>query len=118
MGVFALALSASYLLTALRGAGVGLYLIREPELDDAKISSAFGVMIILSWFLGLLVLSLRDPVARLYGEPGHGAGVRSGLHHFFMAPFGQPALSLLTRPMRFDILYRISFFSVGLVGTI
>jgi O-antigen/teichoic acid export membrane protein len=117
MGVFALALSASYLLSALRGAGVGAYLIREPELDDTKIRSAFGVMIVVSWLLGLVLLALREPMARFYSEPGMVPVVGLVSITFFLAPVGLPALSLLTRESRFDVLYRISFLS-GLVGTI
>lgn len=116
VGVFALALSASYLLGVLRGAGVGQYLIREPELDEAKIRSAFGVMIVVSWLLGLILLALCTPMARIYGEPAMVPVLALVSITFFMAPFGQPALSLVTREMRFDVLYRISFLS-GLLGT-
>jgi O-antigen/teichoic acid export membrane protein len=116
VGVFALALSASYLLSALRGPGIGLYLIREPELDDTKIRSAFGVMIVVSWLLAMILLALREPMARLYGEPAMVPVLGLVSVTFFMAPFGQPALSLLTREMRFEVLYRISLLS-GLVGT-
>jgi O-antigen/teichoic acid export membrane protein len=116
VGVFALAISASYLLSALRGAGVGLYLVREPALDDSKIRSAFGVMLIVSCLLGLVMLALREPAALLYGEPAMAPVLALISVTFFMAPFGQPALSLLTREMRFDVLYRIALLST-VVGT-
>lgn len=116
VGVFALAISASYLLGALRGAGVGLYLVREPALDDSKIRSAFGVMLIVSCLLGLMMLALREPAAWLYGEPAIAPVLGLISVTFFMAPFGQPALSLLTREMRFDVLYRIGLLST-VVGT-
>jgi O-antigen/teichoic acid export membrane protein len=116
VGVFALALSASYLLSVLSGAGVDLYLIREPDLDASKIRSAFGVMIVASWLFGLVLLLLREPAARLYGEPGMAPVMALVSLAFFMAPFGQPALSLLNREMRFDVLYRIALLST-LVGT-
>ena len=115
-GVFALAISASYLLSAVRGAGVGLYLVREPDLDNSKIRSAFGVMLIVSCLLGLLLLALREPAAWLYGEPAIMPVLGLISVTFFLAPFGQPALSLLTREMRFDLLYRIALLST-VVGT-
>jgi O-antigen/teichoic acid export membrane protein len=116
VGVFALALSVSYLLGVLREAGVGQYLIREPDLDDTKIRSAFGVMIIVSWLLGLALLALRGLMARLYDESAMVPVLGVVSITFFIAPLGQPALSLLIREMRFDVLYRISFLS-ALVGT-
>lgn len=116
VGVFALAVSASHLLSAMRGAGVGLYLVRERDLDESKIRSAFGVMILASWLLGLALVLLRQPAARLYSEPGMAPIMGLISITFFLAPFGLPALSLLTREMRFDVLYRIALLGT-LVGT-
>ena len=116
VGVFALAMSVSYLLGALRGAGVGLYLVREPNLDEAKIRTAFGMMIIASWLSGLILLLLAGPMARIYGEPAMVPVMGLLSVAFFIAPFGEPALSLLTREMRFDILYRVALLST-LAGT-
>jgi O-antigen/teichoic acid export membrane protein len=96
--------------------GVDLYLVREPDLDAAKIRTAFGVMIVASWLLGLVLLLLREPAARLYDEPGMAPVLGLLSCTFFLAPFGQPALSLLTREMRFDVLYRIALLG-ALVGT-
>lgn len=117
VGVFALSWSASYFLIALREAGVGQYLVREPDLDDGKIRSAFAVMIAASWLSGLILLALREPAARLYAEPGMVPVLGLVAVTFFLAPFGQPALSLLIREMRFDLIYRISFLS-ALIGTL
>jgi O-antigen/teichoic acid export membrane protein len=116
VGVFAIAVSVSFLLSAVPGAGVSLYLVRERDLDDSKIRSAFGVMIIGSWLLGLVLLLLRQPAARLYGEPGMAPIMGLMSITFFLAPFGMPALSLLTREMRFDLLYRIALLGT-LAGT-
>lgn len=113
VGVFTLAISASYLLSALSGAGVNFYLIREPDLDAAKIRTAFGVIIITSCLFGSVLLLLREPAARLYGEGGIAPTMGLISITLFLAPLGLPALSLLTRDMRFDSLYRI-----GLLGTI
>ncbi len=113
LGVFALALSASAVLTALRTFGVGNYLIREADLNLAKIRSAFGVMLVISWTLGLLLVLGRDSIAALYDRPGI-ADVMSLLAlNFAVAPFGAPAGALLTRAMRFRTLHNI-----GLAGTL
>src|SRR3546814_173926 len=69
MGIFALAYAASAVLTALRSFGVGNYLIREPDLDIVKVRSAFGVMLLISWALGLVLFLGRHAIADLYGRP-------------------------------------------------
>jgi O-antigen/teichoic acid export membrane protein len=111
MGVFALAYAASAVLTALRTFGVGNYLIREPNLNMVKVRSAFSVMLLMSWSLGLLLFFGRDVVADLYGRPGI-ADVMSLLAlSFAIAPFGEPAGALLTREMRFRALHNIGLTS-------
>lgn len=112
LGVFALALSASAVLTALRTFGVGNYLIRETDLDLLKIRSAFGVMLVISWSLGLLLVLGRDAIAALYERPGIADVVGLLALNFVIAPFGAPVAALLTREMRFRTLHNI-----GLVGT-
>ncbi|MGD1876744.1 MAG: oligosaccharide flippase family protein [Kiloniellaceae bacterium] len=122
MGVFALAMSASAILTSLRTFGIGNYLIREPELTLDKIRSAFGVMLVISWSLGLALFLLRDLIAGIYERPDIADVISLISLNFFVAPFGAPAFSMLTREMRFQALHNIglatsatgSFVSVAL----
>jgi len=107
LGVFALALSASAVLTALRTFGVGNYLIREPTLNQEKIRSAFGVMLVMSWGLGLVLFLGRDFLAGLYDRPSIAEVMMLLALNFAVAPFGAPAAALLTRDMRFRCLHNI-----------
>ena len=70
MGVFALAMAATILISSLRNFGVGSYLIREEQLTDDKVRTAFGIWITVSWTLGVVVLSVRHYIAGLYDAPG------------------------------------------------
>lgn len=107
MGVFVLAMSVAAVLTSLRTFGIGNYLIREAELDLDKIRSAFGVMLAVSWSLGLALFLSRHLVAGIYGRPEM-AGVMAVLAlSFAVSPFGAPAFSLMTREMRFKRLHNI-----------
>lgn len=116
MGVFALALSASAVLTALRTFGVGNYLIREPVLSPEKIRSAFGVMLVISWSLGLILFSSRHSIAALYERPGIAEVMGLLALNFAVAPFAAPAGALLAREMRFKALHNIGLSAV-LAGT-
>lgn len=108
VGVFAIAMAAQALISSLREFGVGSYLIREEELNDDKIRTAFGIWLAVSWSLGLFVLLVRGPLATLYDTPGIADVMILLSISFFITPFGQPANALLTREMRFDVLHHIA----------
>jgi len=114
MGIYALAVSAAAMLTALRDFGVGNYLIREAELNLDKIRSAFGIMLTRSWSLGLLLYLGRDFVAGLYERPGISDVMTLLALNFLVAPFGAPCAALLSRQMRFRALHNIGLAAGGL----
>ena len=111
LGIFALAMSAAALLTSLRTFGVGNYLIREPDLNPEKIRSAFGVMLVMSWSLGLLLFLARNHLAAFYDRAGIAEVMALLALSFLIAPFGTPVTSLLTREMRFRALHNIGLLS-------
>ena len=118
MGIFALAVSAAAMLTAVRDFGVGNYLIREPDLTMGKVRSAFGAMLVFSWSLGLILVLGRDAIAELYGRPEIADVMGLLSLSFFVAPFGQPATALLTREMRFGTLHGIGLTAVSIGSTL
>ena len=113
LGVFALAVSAAAMLTALRSFGVGNYLIREPDLTLEKVRSAFGAMLVVSWSLGLLLVLGRDVIAGLYDRPAIADLMALLALSFAIAPFGEPATALLTREMQFRRLHSIGLTAVA-----
>ncbi|MGB0748699.1 MAG: lipopolysaccharide biosynthesis protein [Magnetospiraceae bacterium] len=116
MGIFALAMAANGVLSALRGMGVGRYLIREPDLTDDKIASAFAIILLVGIALGVILLGVAGPVSALYGEPRLASVLYIVSIGYFLSPIGQPAMALMQRNMRFDQLAYINLAS-GLVGT-
>src|SRR5688572_2485765 len=103
MGVFALAMAASALIASLREFGIGSYLVREPQLNQEKVRTAFGMWLVLSWTMGIVLLVARTPLAEAYGTPGIADVLLVASLSFFVTPFGQPAHALLVRDMRFDL---------------
>src|SRR3546814_78200 len=95
---------------------VGNYLSLEPDLDIVKVRSAFGVMLLISWALGLVLFLGRHAIADLYGRPSIAEVMSLLALSFVIAPFGEPASALLTRQMRFCSLHNIGLTST-LVGT-
>jgi O-antigen/teichoic acid export membrane protein len=111
MGIFVLAMSVAAVLTALRTFGIGNYLIREPDLDLSKVRTAFGVMLLVSWTLGLGLYLGRDLVAGFYDRPAIGPVMTVLALSFVVSPLGAPAFSLMSREMRFKALHNIGFAS-------
>lgn len=108
VGVFALAMAVNGLIASLREFGIGSYLIREAELSDEKIRTAFGLWLIVAWSLAGVVFGIRHWVAELYATPGIAEVLLVLTITFVLLPFGQPAQSLLTRDMRFDLLNHVN----------
>ena len=120
LGIFALAMASSSLIGSLRQFGIGSYLIREAQLDREKIRTAFGMWLVVSWTVSIVLVLIRVPLAEFYGAPGIADVLLVVSFSFLITPFGQPAHALLTREMRFDILHHIAVVSsvVGLATSI
>jgi O-antigen/teichoic acid export membrane protein len=117
VGIFSLAMAASFLMNALRDFGVSTYIVREPGLTHAKIRTVFGLTLAIQGGLGLIVLVVSVPLANLYQEPGIGRVLLVIALTFFISPFGQPAYALLRRDMRFDVLHHIEV-AAAMIGTV
>lgn len=116
IGIFSLAMAASGLIASLRNFGVGTYLIQERDLNAEKIRTAFGVIVLISWSLGLLIFLGRNLMAELYESPGIASVMIVLAVNFLVVPLGQTASALLSREMRFDVLHHITLLGTA-VGT-
>mgnify|MGYP006423310313 CR=1 FL=1 len=112
VGVFAIAVAVNSLLGSLREFGIGSYLIREAELSDDKIRTAFGLWLVLAWSMAAVLVLIRHPVADIYGTPAIAEVLLVIAINFVVMPFGQPANSLLRRRMRFDLINHVTLASV------
>ena len=108
MGVFTLAMAAGFLIGAFRDFGVGSYLIREKDLNDLKIRTAFGIWITVSWTIGIVIYLARSYVSAAYGVSGISDVLLLVSINYFITPFGLPADTLMRREMRFKELHHIT----------
>lgn len=113
VGVFALAMAVNALLASVREFGVGAYLVRESELSDDKIRTAFGLWLALAWPLAALLAAIAPWVAGVYATPGIAEVLWVVALNFVLMPFGQPAQALLQREMRFDLLNHVTLTSAA-----
>ena len=106
IGLFAIASSLAFVATSLRTFGVSEYLVREKDINPAKVKTVVGVMVIMSWGLGTVFLFAAPWIADFYGQ----ADLKDLLWiisaPFFLAPFCSIPLAILARDMRFDAILR------------
>ena len=101
VGVFSVAVSLLALLQVLREFGISRYLVQEPELTEARLRTAYGLMILTSWSLAAVLLAASTPIAAFYERPEMAAIVVVLVVNYLVAPLGQPALALMMRDMQF-----------------
>ncbi|MCZ8111340.1 MAG: lipopolysaccharide biosynthesis protein [Betaproteobacteria bacterium] len=101
IGVFAIAAVFASLASSFRDFGVAEYLIQERELTRSRIAAAFGLNVIVSWSMALLLLVLSPLAARFYGEPGVGEVMRIQAVSFLLVPFGAITLAWYRRELRY-----------------
>jgi len=101
VGIFAIAYASAGIVNILAAVGTNAYIVRELELEPAKIDTAFTVNAILYATLAALIFLLSFPAARFLGSPGVGEVLRLlALRPLFMALEFRPS-ALLQREMRF-----------------
>lgn len=101
IGVYSTSAALLALMYVVREFGISAFIIQERELTEAKIRTAFGLMILLSWPIAVLVWLGSNYIASWYGQPEIGDILSLMAVNFIILPFGQPARGLLNREMRF-----------------
>ncbi|MBL7003307.1 MAG: oligosaccharide flippase family protein, partial [Gammaproteobacteria bacterium] len=66
LGVYAIASSIALLASELRLLGIANFIVREKDLTPNLVSSALGLTMIISWGLGILMLSTSAMIADYY----------------------------------------------------
>lgn len=107
IGTFAIASAVVMLLGEVRLIGAGVFLVREKELTPDKIRSAMGLTMMMSWGLGLGLILAAPFIARFYDI----AEIRLIFWilavSFITAPFISMPAALLSRELKYNILFRI-----------
>src|SRR5690606_13147590 len=88
--------------------GVSRYLIKEKELTETKIRTVYGAALLVGWSLAGIFFWGAPAVAAFYTAPEMESILRLLAVNFLMVPFGQPALALLRRELRYGRLAAIS----------
>jgi O-antigen/teichoic acid export membrane protein len=101
IGAYSIALAAVVIAQTLRTAGVNMFLIAAPELDEAKVRTALGLAMIASFALAAIIFAAAPWVAAFYREPVIADVLRIVCVSYLLAPYQVLAHGLLTRALRF-----------------
>ena len=101
IGAFSIALAAVVIAQTLRSAGVNMFLIAAPTLDDAKVRTALGLAMIASFAFAFAIFAAAPLIAGFYREPVIADVLRIVCISYLFAPYQVIAHGLLTRALRF-----------------
>jgi O-antigen/teichoic acid export membrane protein len=100
-GIYAIAVTLTELLVLLRQFGIGRYIVQTKELDQARLRSALGVMILLCWSFALIIFFGAGAASKLYGHPELKPVMQIMAIAFVLVPFSQPGTALMERNLQF-----------------
>ena len=109
IGIYAVAGTASLLASELSTFGVVQFLIREKNIHENKIRSVLGMVIIVSWGLGLLLILSAPYIAVFYDKQAIKIILWILSISFFIVPFCGVPIALWKRKMQFHQIAIMDF---------
>lgn len=101
LGIYSITSAFVLFVMEFRSLGAGTYLIRNKELKDSNIMKATGLMILISWGLGISILLVSDYTANFYQIEDISLLLKLLTFSFFLSPFISVPKSVLTRNFEF-----------------
>ncbi len=101
IGTFAIASSVVMIMADFRMLGANTYLVRQPEITSGKIRSSYGLTILISWGLGIVLASSSFQLAHFFGIDGLAFVFLILSVSFLFAPYISIPDALLARDYRF-----------------
>jgi O-antigen/teichoic acid export membrane protein len=110
-GVYALSFMFIIVLMQLRQLGMGTYIVQAKVIEINRARSALGVMYVISWSLGALLVLMRGYISDFFHDARVGETLVILSISFFVAPLYQFGMALIERRMEFSKIYRITLIS-------
>jgi O-antigen/teichoic acid export membrane protein len=104
IGAYSIALAAVVVAQVLRSAGVNMFLIAAPELDEAKVRTALALSMVASFSFAAVIFAAAPLIADFYRAPAVSHVLRIVCIAYVLAPYQVLAHGLLTRALRFKTL--------------
>lgn len=111
IGVYAVAAGLMAIVGVFRDLGVSSYIVRENELNAARLGTCYGIALMSSWLLAAIIAAIAPAVAGFYAEPGLRDVMFVLALNLLMIPLNSTRLALLRRERRFDTLFYVDLAS-------
>jgi O-antigen/teichoic acid export membrane protein len=111
-GVFSLAAAAVAIGTILREFGTTDYVVSQKDISPEKLRAAYTVTVGFAWATAAVLFAAAYPLANHYKEPGLATVMHVLCLNFMLVPLGSTATALLTKSLRFDVLFWIQTISI------
>ncbi|XVJ68848.1 MAG: oligosaccharide flippase family protein [Rhizobacter sp.] len=111
-GVFSLAAAAVAIGTILREFGTTDYVVSQKDISPEKLRAAYTVTVGFAWATAAVLFAAAYPLANHYKEPDLATVMHVLCLNFMLVPLGSTATALLTKSLRFDVLFWIQTLSV------
>ena len=111
-GVFSLAAAAVAIGTILREFGTTDYVVSQKDISPEKLRAAYTVTVGFAWATAAVLFAAAYPLANHYQEPGLATVMHVLCLNFMLVPLGSTATALLTKSLRFDVLFWIQTISI------
>lgn len=112
IGMFSVGAAAVAIAHTLRDFGVPTYIVQESELTEPRLQTAFTLMLVVGWGLGILLMGIAPLVGSFYDSSSVGNVVMILALNFFLLPFGTITQALFRRELNYRVLYGLNMLEV------
>lgn len=110
-GIFSIGVAIAALTHAVRDFGVGNYLIKEHEITQLKINTAFTVSFLIAAVLSIVLMAISLPVAAFYAKPEVATIIWITTGGLILSPFSTVNMALMLRKHQFSSMFKVSMSS-------
>tara|TARA_R110002111_G_scaffold133190_1_gene199008 strand:- start:17859 stop:19313 length:1455 start_codon:yes stop_codon:yes gene_type:complete len=107
IGIFAVASSFVMIMAEFRVLGANAYLVREKELTHEKIRSSYGLTLLVSWLMGVVIIAAAFPLAHFFEIEELGVIFILLSLSFFVAPYISIPHAILSRKYKFGLISNV-----------
>jgi O-antigen/teichoic acid export membrane protein len=113
IGIFSVGAAAVAIAHTLRDFGVPTYVVQEEDLTDSRLQTAYSLMFVVGWGLGIILLSSAQFIGSFYGSQSVTYVVMLLSINFFLLPFGTITQALLRREINYRAIYGLNVLEVS-----
>lgn len=110
-GVYSIGVAIVAITHAVRDFGVGNFLVKEVDITQPKVNTAFTISLIIAAAFSLVLAAVSLPVAAFYAKPEVATIIWITTGGLLLSPFSTVNMALMLRKHRFGAMLKVSMSS-------